>query len=354
MDRKGWAALPSHLGDAEVRQLTKNIASPVALTGATGFVGSHVLEALRRAGVPRRVLVRGGGRLAAVGAEEEVILGALDEPAALRPLLRGVGTVLHIAGLVRAARQEDFERANAAGTAALLEAAAQVTPAARVVYVSSLAAAGPSPTPAGLPAERPPAPVSAYGSSKLRGEEHVRRWRGAWVILRPPAIYGPRDRDVLQFFRLVARGVVPVPAGERWVTVAHVADVVRAVLAGATVGTGEVLPLGEPRPWRLDELLAALAEAGGLPRPRIVPLPTTLVRAAGLAGDALQRLGWRGVAMTSDKAQELLARHWTADTAPTFARLGLAGYVPFSDGARATWEWYRQHGWVARATIPAA
>ena len=126
------------------------------------------------------------------------------------------------------------------------------------------------------------------------------------------------------------------------------------MLAAGSRGTGQVLPLGEPHPWRLDELLLTLARAGGLPPPRLLPLPAAVVRAAGAMGDLCQRLGWRAVAMTADKARELLARHWTADTAPALQRLGLGGFVPFPDGARASWAWYRQHGWVARATIVAA
>ncbi len=355
MGPEGFEEFSPELGEDELNSLVRGFAPPVALTGATGFVGSHILDALRAAGVPRRVLVRGGGRGAGGPLPaEEVVEGSLEDGAALRALVREAGAVVHVAGLVRAARAADFERANAAGTARLLGAMAEAAPGARLIYVSSLAAAGPSPVIEGRAPDDPPAPVSAYGRSKLRGEGYVRGWSGPWVVLRPPAIYGPRDRDVLQFFRLAARGMVPLPAGERWVTVAHVTDVARAVLAAGSRGTNLVLHLGEPFPQRLDELIAALAQAGGVPRPRMPAVPAVVLRAAGLAGDALQWLGARGVAMTSDKAGELLARHWTAATAASLAALGLAGFVPFAYGARSTWAWYRQHGWVRRGIIRAA
>lgn len=352
MAAEGFAALSPNLATPELEQLLHGSAAPVALTGATGFVGSHLLDALRRAQVPRRLLVRGRGRLRDGSfANEEVLQGSLEDEAALRALVRDAGWVVHVAGLVRAGRASDFDRANAAGTARLVEAMASVAPRARLIFVSSLAAAGPSAAPAGRAPDDPPAPMSAYGRSKLRGEQHVRTWGGPWVILRPPAIYGPRERDVWQFFRLAARGVVPLPAGERWVTVAHVTDVVRAILAASHSGTRQILHLGEPSPYRLDELVATLARAGGLAKPRMPVVPGVLLRAAGLVGDALQRLGAHGVAMTSDKARELLARHWTAVTAPSLTALGLVGCVRFEDGARTTWMWYRQHGWVSRATI---
>lgn len=355
MGPEGFEEFSPELGEDELNSLVHGIAPPVALTGATGFVGSHVLDALRAAGVPRRVLVRQVRRLPAGSpGEESVVEGSLEDGAALRALVREAGTVLHVAGVVRAGRGADFVRANVGGTARLLDAMAAAAPGARVVYVSSLAAAGPSTVPAGRPPDQLPAPVSAYGRSKLGGEEHVRGWSGPWVILRPPAIYGPRDRDVLQFFRLAARGVVPLPAGERWVTVAHVTDVVRAVLAAGSRGTNLVLHVGEPFPQRLDELIATLARAGEVSKPRVLSVPGLLLRAAGRAGDALQRLGARGVAMTSDKVGELLARHWTAATAASLAALGLAGFVPFERGARATWAWYRRQGLVPRGTIRAA
>lgn len=346
--------LSAELQESEMISLCRGVAAPVALTGATGFVGRHVLAALRGAAVPRRVLARGAGRITGAGEGEEVVPGALEDETALRRLVHGAGTVVHVAGLVRAGRAADFEQVNAGGTACLLAAMAATAPSARLVYVSSLAAAGPSATPAGRHPKDPPAPISAYGRSKLRGEELVRGWPGDWVIVRPPAVYGPGDRDVLQFFKLAARGVVPLPAGERWVTVTFVTDVVRAVLAACQRGGGKVFHLGEPQPYRLDELIFALARAGELPRPRVFPVPPLLLRAAGLGGNALWRLGARGVALTSDKARELLARHWTSSTTDSLLELGLTGFVPFAQGARVTWAWYRQQGWVARATIPAA
>ena len=221
------------------------------------------------------------------------------------------------------------------------------------MHVSSLAAAGPSPDPAGRGPDDEAAPISAYGRSKLAGEAAARAYPGAWVILRPPAIYGPRDIDILHFFRLVARGVVPLPAGERWLAIAHVADVVRAILAAAAgAATGRVVHLGEPAPQEMRAMIATLAAAGGV-RARTVALPACLVRAAGAAGDALQRLGFRSVALTGDKARELLARHWSARTEGAYRDLALTGFVPFSAGATATWQWYREQGWLPRASMRA-
>jgi nucleoside-diphosphate-sugar epimerase len=189
-----------------------------------------------------------------------------------------------------------------------------------------------------------PNPVSHYGRSKHAAELEARRapW---WVILRPPAIYGPRDTDVLEFFRMADRGLAAIPAGERWISVAHVADVVRAVLAAASAKPSTVYHLGEPEPYRIDDLLRRLADAGGK-RVRILRAPSVLVRILGAASGVMWRFGWRGAALTPDKARELLARHWTAKTRESLAALGIDRWVEFSAGASETWSWYRRHRWL--------
>lgn len=347
-----WRSLSPEIGRDELEGFMSRVASPIAITGATGFIGANLLEALGSAGVRPMVLVRDARRLPAhLAGGVEAIPGDLDDRAALARLCAGAGTVLHLAGLVRAPDEAAFDHANRVGTANLVAALEAAAPGARLVHLSSLAAAGPSPEPGGRDPADEPRPVSAYGRSKLAGEREAMRYGGPWTVLRPPAVYGPRDIDILQFFRLVARGVVPLPSGERFVTTVYVADVVRAVLAAAAgAAPGRVLHLGEPTPRSMVELIEAMAAAGGV-RARTIAVPPWVLRAAGRVGDLLQRVGFRTVAMTSDKAGELLARHWTARTAGSLEALGLGGHVPFAQGAGVTWEWYRRQGWIPHAKM---
>jgi len=323
---------------------------PVALTGGTGFVGSHLVDTLCAAGIRPRVLVRNPGKPRWIGgAPVDLVTGSLEDPEALRQLVEGAGTVFHLAGVVRAGSEAAFDRGNREGTARLVNAVVEVAPGARLVHVSSQAALGPSPSIEGLGPETRPHPISAYGRSKLAAEEELRRLaEGAdWLILRPPAIYGPRDIDVLQFFKLAAGGIVPLPRGERWVTMAWVGDVVRAILAAGRPGVeaGRIYHVGEPYPYRMKALVQLLARAGGV-RARILPLPVSLVGAAGVAGSGLQRLGFRNVAMTRDKARELTASHWTLKTHDSLAALGITDWVEFPAGAARSWAWYREAGWL--------
>ena len=333
-----------------VRSWLDGLARPVAMTGGTGFVGSHVVETLVAARIRPRVLVRNRSKprwIAGLGVTW--VPGSLSDMDALRTLVAGAGTVIHLAGVVRAPRASDFDRGNRAGTANLVQAVRDAAPDARLVHVSSLAAVGPCETIDGVAPEAEPHPVSAYGRSKLAAEREV--WKlGAeanWIILRPPAIYGPRDTDVFQFFRLASEHVVPIPKGERWITVAYVADVVRAVLAAAAGagGSGCTLHLGEPDPYRLPALIRLLADAGGV-HTAILPVPAFILKAAGVLGSSLHRLGFHRVAMTRDKARELLAHQWTAQTRPSLEALGIREWTRFPDGARFSWQWYREHGWL--------
>jgi nucleoside-diphosphate-sugar epimerase len=348
-----WRALPVEISADEIAGLTAGVRAPVALTGATGFVGSHLAEACVRTALRPRLLVRDPRRLLPeLAGRADLVTGSLEDAGALDALVAGCGTVFHLAGVVRAGSAAEFDRGNRAGTERLVAALRRNAPDARLVHVSSLAAAGPSAEPSGVAPDDAPAPVSAYGRSKLAGERAAREW-GRCVVVRPPAIYGPRDTDVLQFFRLAARGIVPLPAGERWVTTAFVSDVVRTLLAaGSGDVLGRVLHVGDPGPLTMRALIAELAAAGGV-RARVVEVPAGLLRVAGRVGDLLQRLGARGVALTSDKAGELLARHWTARTEESLRRLGVTGSVPFALGAAATWAWYRERGWLPRAKIAA-
>ena len=252
---------------------------PIALTGGTGFVGSHLVETLCAAGIKPRVLVRNPAEPRWIGdSPVDWIEGDLDDLGALGELIAGAGTVLHLAGVVRAGREEDFDHGNRRGTANVIRALDKAAPTARLVHVSSLAAAGPSPDPSGIGPEAEPAPISFYGRSKLAAELEVRSREadGWWTIVRPPAIYGPRDTDVLEFFRMASRGIVALPSGERWLTVAWIGDVVRSILAAAVGDPGRIYHLGEPEPMTLDDLIVTLCGAGGV-EARVLRVPPAVV-----------------------------------------------------------------------------
>lgn len=323
---------------------------PVAVTGGTGFVGSHLVDTLCAAGIRPRVLVRDPSSPRWIGDRPvEWVPGSLEDGEALEDLVRGAKTIFHLAGVVTADGAADFDRGNRDGTARLVKSIRSGASAARLVHVSSLAAVGPAPTPEGVGPEAEPLPVSDYGRSKLAAEREVTAlgddvW---WAIVRPPAIYGPRDTDMFELFKMVHGGWATIPTGEHWLTVAYVADVVRGILAAAVAeNDGRIYHLGEPGPYRLEAVFGQIAEAGER-RVRIIRVPPTVVDLVARLAVPLRRTGLWRTALTRDKAREARQACWTARTGDSLAALAVGEQTSLCSGAGDTWSWYREQGWLS-------
>jgi dihydroflavonol-4-reductase len=237
----------------------------ILVTGGTGFIGSHLVERLVAQGRPLRCLVRRPhGRQPA--AAVELAHGDLESGAGLAEALRGVDTVIHLAGVTKARTAADYDRGNAVATANLLRAAGHLDQIGRFVHVSSLAAAGPSPADRPLTETDEPHPVSHYGRSKLAGEQAVRQSPVAErsVIVRPPVVYGPRDRDVLQVLRTVARGwMAQIGAAPRRFSHIYVGDLVDGLIAAADCASAR--RTGFLSGQRRAGLLGRIRKCGGAP-----------------------------------------------------------------------------------------
>ena len=324
----------------------------ILLTGGTGFVGGHVAHRLAAAGHGVRALTRGrddAGVLAASGAEQ--VRGSLEDADSLRAAVAGVEVVVHGAGLIKARRTSEYMAVNGEGTLRLLEAAAAARPRPRrFVLVSSLAAQGPSPDGRPLDEGAPARPVSHYGASKLRGERIARAFvdRMEMVVVRPPAVYGPRDRETLEFFRLAARGIRARFLGEdlRLVLV-HVEDLAEGIAAAAAVpaAAGGTFHLCHPEVATLGGVMDLMATAVGR-RGVALSIPRPVLRAAAFASEHAASLLGRIPDLAVDKARELGALEWTAD--PTAARrvLGWEARIPLAQGIPSTARWYREKGWL--------
>lgn len=322
----------------------------VLITGATGFVGSHVAEALASRIERVRALVRptsDTARLRALGVGLET--ATFEDGNALRRAVQGAEVIVHLAALTHARTPAELDRVNIDGTRALRDAVLAAEPRPRrIVYMSSLAAAGPS---NGRPVGRSdtPRPLTAYGRSKLGGERVLLEAAAQLevVILRAPAVYGPRDAEMLRFFRMARRGVLPVPAGPvRPLQLVHVHDLARAVVAAvlAPAASG-VYHIAEPRAHGWAEVCALLGRVTGR-RVRLVRLPKLAIGAAGVASELGARLVGGSSIFNRDKVRELLAPGWLCDTADAQAELGFETQIELEEGFRQTWEWYRNEGWL--------
>ena len=316
------------------------------VTGATGFVGRHLVEALVEAGDTVTALVRSPEKGKLLGMSGvRLAPGHLGSMEALRSAVHGQEVIYHVAGLVAARNEAEFLAVNRDGTLRLLEAAADAG-RPRIVLVSSLAAGGPVPRGTRRSGDEEAAPVTAYGRSKLAGERAERRAGLPWVILRPPAVYGPFDTEMLRVFRAVKLGVVPVfGGGAQELSLVYGPDLGRALVsAGRTAAAeGTILYPCHPEVITTARLVRTVADAMTR-KARLVPLPRWLARGAlGVTG-TLARLAGRATLLTPDKAKEFFAPAWTCDPAPLSAITGWKADFDLAHGAAATVAWYRERG----------
>lgn len=322
------------------------------VTGGTGFIGSHLVEALLSAGCQVRCLVRSRRRLRwLTGLPVELHEGDCTDPASLRAAVRGVQQIYHLAGVTRARRPEAYFLHNAEGTRHLLEACVRENRRVeRFVYLSSQAAAGPATEGRPVREEDPPRPLTPYGESKRRGEEEALRFRDrvSSIILRPSAVYGPRDRDFLLFFRLVDRGLLIRFGGKpRTVSLCYVEDLIPGILAAGErpVPSGSIYFLADPRPYPWEEVEAACRIAIR-PDARRLRLPAWLLWAAAWGGEVFGAVSGREVILNRARAAELLEGRWSCEVSRAERELGFAPKWGLQEGIRRTVAWYRSQGWL--------
>ncbi len=275
------------------------------------------------------------------------VTARLDDADALRRAVADARTVVHLAGATRALRPATFHDVNAVGTLRLIDAMEEDGGGRRLVYLSSLAAVGP----AGERGVRPddePQPLTAYGRSKLEGERYALGREGLnVVVLRPPAVYGPRDRELLTFFRLARRGILPVIGrADRRIQMVHAVDLADALVRAMDTRTATgVLHIAEDTAYTWSEMLDHVAAAVGRRGIR-VPVPAAALGGAAHITQVATRLTGRPVVFDREKAREILAEGWLCETDSARRALGFVASIRLPEGLSATAAWYRAHGWL--------
>jgi nucleoside-diphosphate-sugar epimerase len=324
----------------------------VLVTGASGFLGGHVAEVLSARGEHVRALVRktSNRKHLAKLAGVELFEGSVEQVERVREAVEGVDAIVHCAGIVKARSTDEFFAVNVGGTSNLIEAARKRGKTLRrFVQVSSLEACGPSSDGAPVPPDQE-SPVTAYGRSKLAAEKVVLSARDEMsvVILRPAAIYGPRDVEILDAFKSVKRGLFPVINGGRSKTIfVYATDCAEACVRAidADVPSGRTYFVDDGcGAIDMRQMFADFERALGKKALRAaLPMPVLMTVARGV--EAFGRLTNRPVMLTREKANMLL-QDWVCSSESTRTELGWQPKVPWSEGVPRAVAWYRQNGWL--------
>ena len=299
----------------------------IAVTGATGFVGQALLDRALETGLTVKALTR-RDQLPRDGVEW--VSGDLESAEALRALMRGAEAVIHVAGVVNDAAR--FESGNVLGTLNVIEAA-KAEGVQRFIHVSSLSAREPE--------------LSAYGVSKARAEKLIMASGLEWTIVRPPGIYGPRDVDYFEMFRLARWGVMPVPPKEGRASIIHVDDLARLLLALVPGGEGVSFQTFEPddgrkQGWSHYEFARAIGWAIGR-RPWVMHLSRASLERAARADRFVRRGKAR---LTPDRVGYMAHPDWVVTHEARPPRSLWQPLVPTREGLKATAEWYRKERWL--------
>jgi dihydroflavonol-4-reductase len=320
----------------------------VLITGGTGFIGSHLVERLRAHDAEIFALVRNPSRIRFLeGTDVHLLKGDLLN---IPELPSGLDAVFHLAGMTKALKSEDYYNVNQRGSASLFDALAKRGLSPKVIYLSSLAAGGPSWEGRDRKENDSPEPVTPYGKSKLLGEAEAlaRKDRFPLTILRVGAVYGPRDADFLNYFKYVRRGLLPsLGLKKKLFSLCYVKDLARALemAAGADLASGEILNIADSIPRSFEDIGQAAAEALGT-TPRRIIVPMLAVFGTALVSEFSSRLRRRPTAVNRNKYRDYRQQSWVADVQKSRERLAFVTEYTLDDGVYETIRWYRDNGWL--------
>jgi len=319
----------------------------ILVTGGSGFVGSHMLDRLASEREPVRALVR---RETALPAGVEAVFGDLADhagkPALPDAALRGVTTIIHIAGVTKALRRQDYYLGNTRATENLARLA--VGRGIRFVHVSSLSACGPCAAETPVNEETAPTPISHYGKSKLAAELALRALIPDSLIVRPPVVYGPRDRGVFSLLRSICRGIdARIGGGERWFSLIYIDDLVEGLLAASRAphAAGRTYFVSHARPESWSSLGETAARIVGR-KPLVARVPVPAAYAAGWLGEMAARLRRQPGFVSREKIFEAIQRRWVCDPRRAALELGVNASTSLEAGLTHTLAWYKEAGWL--------
>ncbi|MBD3168457.1 MAG: NAD-dependent epimerase/dehydratase family protein [candidate division Zixibacteria bacterium] len=322
------------------------------VTGANGFVGSHLCECLVDSGAEVHAFIRKSSNTKSIKhLPLKYSFGELRDQNSLAAAVEGMDYIFHTGGLTKAKNKQDFFDINHGGTFKLVNAVLGRNPGLRkLIYISSQAAVGPGNSPEPVDENFPPNPVTTYGCSKLEGEREVKLFseRIPSVILRPPAVYGPRDTEVFSFFEIASRGIKPFfTGGDRYVSMVYVKDLVDGIIAAAAADNtnSKTYFLTDGKVYHWNEMINSLLASFGKKGWKVI-IPTGMFVFFGAVSESFFRILNKTPMLTREKARELTCKYWACSSQRAMSDFGYSPEVDFREGARLTAKWYKDNGWL--------
>ena len=320
------------------------------ITGATGFIGSHLAESLYKKGYEVSCIVRKTSNLKWIeGFDIKLIEGDCSDKNSLGDCMKDFDYIFHLAGITKTNYKEDFYSINAKGTENIIGAVEKYNPnVKRFVYLSSLAAFGPR-VKSNLPNERcKPNPVSDYGKSKLGGENAVLQYSDTLPIsiLRPAAVYGPRDKDFFLLFKFIKNGVLPYQ-GNGNISLIYIDDLIDAIIytAEKEKTVGKTYFISDGMVYSNDEVINVIASALNTKVLRI-KLPKPFLTIIGFFGEKISKITGKNTIINRDKIKEFMFTDWVCDITKAKNDLCFKPKIGIKEGIKWTADWYRIHKWL--------
>jgi nucleoside-diphosphate-sugar epimerase len=324
----------------------------IFMTGATGFVGSFLAETLIQSNHEVRCLVRKESNLRWIAdLDVDCYYGSLYDENSLIRGMEDCDLIYHVAGVTKARTEEEYFRGNYEGTKKVINAALKhKKKLSRFIHVSSQAAVGPSPTLIPINEKHPANPLTFYGKSKWAAEEYVQSFitNLPITIVRPPAVYGPRDTDILEFFRTVKFGLIPQLGGaDKYLSLIHVKDLARGIaIAGEHErAVGETFFITSPEPYSWEEIsritLNILQKKGFR-----VPVPVPLIKGVAAISEGIASITKKPALVNKQKVIEMEQDFWTCSPEKAKKDLGFEAKIGLENGIRETLIWYKEQKWL--------
>jgi len=319
------------------------------ITGGTGFIGSHLVDFLQGKGLEIYALVRDLNNTKwLTGLNINLVEGDLFSIPALPA---DIDYIFHVAGFTKASKSADYYTVNQQGTASLFQSlqSQQILPK-KVISLSSIAAAGPSFEMKPVKEDDPPHPTTPYGKSKLMGEWEALNFKDVYplVILRVGPVFGPRDRDFLQVFNLIKKGILPsLSSQQRLLSLCYVKDLVRAIdlCSQKELKSGEIINVADPRPYSWDEFGKAAGQALGK-MPKSVRIPRFALYLGALISEIIGKVSKKPNIFDRDKYSQMKETAWIVDVSKAVEKLAFSPQYSLQEGIQETIEWYLKHNWL--------